>query len=155
VLDAGAVVHGMLRGDIEPTYTPRNCLDVLAQQVVAMVGMQDWGVDALFRVVRQAYGYHESRVLPTLPCSTCSAASTPARTSASCARASRGIVSTTDGRAARHAPPGRAQRRHIPDQGQFGVYLPDGKTLLGTLDEEFVFETRLGDVFTLAAAPGE
>ena len=39
----------------------------------------------------------------------------------------------------------------IPDPGQFRVYLPDGKTLLGTLDEEFVYETRVGDVFTLGS----
>ena len=37
ILDAGAVAHGMLQGDIEPTYTPQQCLDVLSQQIVAMV----------------------------------------------------------------------------------------------------------------------
>ena len=38
-----------------------------------------------------------------------------------------------------------------PTRAQFRVYLPDGKTILGTLDEEFVFETRVGDVFTLGS----
>ena len=39
----------------------------------------------------------------------------------------------------------------IPDRGQFNVYLGDRKTRLGTLDEEFVFETRPGDVFALGS----
>ena len=39
----------------------------------------------------------------------------------------------------------------IPDRGLFRVYLPDRKTLLGTLDEEFIYETRRGDVFTLGS----
>ena len=38
----------------------------------------------------------------------------------------------------------------IPDRGWFGVYLEDG-TRLGELDEEFVFEARLGDRFLLGA----
>ena len=40
----------------------------------------------------------------------------------------------------------------IPDRGAFAAYLPDRKTRLGELDEEFVFETRPGDVFTLGAS---
>ncbi len=39
----------------------------------------------------------------------------------------------------------------IPDTGAFGVYLPDGKTRVGELDEEFVYETRTGDVFLLGS----
>lgn len=40
----------------------------------------------------------------------------------------------------------------IPDRGWFAVTLPDG-TRLGELDEEFVFESRLGDKFYLGAFP--
>jgi len=39
----------------------------------------------------------------------------------------------------------------IPDRGSFGAYLSDRKTRLGELDEEFVYETQPGDVFTLGA----
>ena len=42
----------------------------------------------------------------------------------------------------------------IPDSGSFGAYLRDGKTQLGELDEEFVFETRIGDMFMLGARSG-
>ena len=39
----------------------------------------------------------------------------------------------------------------IPDRGAFGAYLGDGKTKLGELDEEFVYETRVGDAFMLGS----
>ena len=50
---------GMLRGEVEPTYTPRQPLDVLAQQIVAMAGNEELEVDALFALVRQAWPYRE------------------------------------------------------------------------------------------------
>ena len=37
----------------------------------------------------------------------------------------------------------------IPDTGQFPVYLGDGGPRLGELDEEFVFERRVGETFVL------
>ncbi len=40
----------------------------------------------------------------------------------------------------------------IPDTGAYDVYLADGKTRVGTLDEEFIFETRPGDVFMLGSS---
>ncbi|MBN2002882.1 MAG: hypothetical protein JXA21_05965, partial [Anaerolineae bacterium] len=39
----------------------------------------------------------------------------------------------------------------IPNTGAFGAYLADGKTKLGELDEEFVFETRIGDTLMLGS----
>ena len=49
-----AVSGAMHEGRVESTRYPRNPLDVLAQQIVAMVGMDEWGVDALFAAVRRA-----------------------------------------------------------------------------------------------------
>ena len=37
----------------------------------------------------------------------------------------------------------------IPDTGQFPVYLGDGGPRLGELDEEFVYERRVGEAFIL------
>src|SRR5207302_10278265 len=54
VMEAAAVAHGMLAGEIETTHTPENPLDVLAQQVAAMVGVEDWEYDDLLSLVRQA-----------------------------------------------------------------------------------------------------
>src|SRR6184192_1697851 len=59
LLEAAAVVEGMLEGRIESTVVPRRALDVLAQQVVAMCAMDEWKVDELAAVVRRAYPYSE------------------------------------------------------------------------------------------------
>ena len=40
----------------------------------------------------------------------------------------------------------------IPDTGQYPVYLGDGGPRLGELDEEFVFERRVGETFMLGNA---
>ncbi|HHX42486.1 MAG TPA: DEAD/DEAH box helicase [Chloroflexi bacterium] len=150
LLDAGAVAHGMLRGDIEPTYTPHNCLDVLAQHIVAMVSMEPWAVPDLFRLVRQAYGYHNlSRdalvsVLDMLSGRYPSDAFRELRPRIAWDRVHDTLVALPGSRLLAITNGGT-----ITDRGLFRVYLPDRKTLLGTLDEEFVFETHVGDVFTL------
>src|SRR5437763_10277787 len=54
-----AVTDAMHNGAIEPTRMPRNPLDVLAQQLVAMVAVDDWHADELFAAVRGAAPYAE------------------------------------------------------------------------------------------------
>src|SRR2546423_14338879 len=49
----------MFAGAVEPLRYPRNPLDIVAQQVVAMTAMDDWGVDDLDRVIRQAAPFAE------------------------------------------------------------------------------------------------
>src|SRR5213075_1306777 len=39
----------------------------------------------------------------------------------------------------------------IPDRGLFGVFTPDGRRV-GELDEEMVFESRVGETFLLGAS---
>src|SRR5262249_53465174 len=55
LLEQAVLAREMAAGHVEPLRVPANCLDVLAQQVVAMVAVEDWDVDALFRLVRRAY----------------------------------------------------------------------------------------------------
>ena len=156
LVEAAAVARGMLEGDVEPTATPRNPLDVLAQQIVAMVGVETWSATALFDLVRQAYAYQE---LPR--------------------PAFDGVLEMLSGAYQRLGGPGHASLRAriawdrvndrlaalpgtrmlatgnpgvIPDTGAYDVYLPDRKTKIGTLDEEFIFETRVGDVFLLGSS---
>ena len=156
LVEAAAVARGMLEGDVEPTATPRNPLDVLAQQIVAMVGVETWSAAALFDLVRQAYAYQE---LPRA--------------------AFDGVLEMLSGAYQRLGGPGHASLRArivwdrvndrlaalpgtrmlatgnpgvIPDSGAYDVYLPDRKTKIGTLDEEFIFETRVGDVFLLGSS---
>ena len=112
------------RRDRGATY-PRNPLDVLAQQIVAMVAMEPWTVDELAAVVRRAGAVRRRcRGARSRRRSTCWPAATRATSSPSCGRASSGTADTgvLTGR------PG-AQRLAvtsggtIPDRGLFGVFL--------------------------------
>src|SRR5262249_56309531 len=49
-----AVARAMHDGAVEATRYPRNPLDIVAQQIVAMAAMDDWAVDDLFAVIRSA-----------------------------------------------------------------------------------------------------
>src|SRR5206468_325705 len=54
-----AVARAMHESQVESIRYPRNPLDVLAQQIVAMVAMEPWDVDALFAAVRGAAPFTE------------------------------------------------------------------------------------------------
>ena len=59
LLEATVVVQRMLQGAIEETRYPRNPLDVVAQQIVAMCAMDEWTVADLGRVLRRAANFEE------------------------------------------------------------------------------------------------
>jgi ATP-dependent Lhr-like helicase len=148
-----AVVGGMMAGDVEPTRVVQNSLDVLSQVIVAIVAIDDdWTSAALFDLVRDSYPYHQlsragfDEVLAMLSGKYPSdvAAELDARMSwdrvtdtLTSARGSRMVAVISGGT--------------IPDRGLYTVNLPD-RTRLGELDEEFVHETRVGDVFQLGSS---
>ena len=87
-----AVTRAMHEAQIESIRYPRNPLDVLAQQIVAMVAMEPWDVDELFQAVRARGAVR--RVEPrrsSTACSTCCRDAIRRTTSPTCARASPGI----------------------------------------------------------------
>ncbi|MGD8625654.1 MAG: DEAD/DEAH box helicase, partial [Anaerolineae bacterium] len=153
LLESAAIVRAMGRGDVEPSYAPQNSLDVLAQQVVAMVSVQDWEVDHLLALVRRAYPYHKltrrllDAVLDMLSGRYPSTAFRELRPRIAWDRVHDRLSALPGSRLLALRNGGT-----IPDRGTFGAYLPDRKTRIGELDEEFVFETRPGDVFTLGAS---
>ncbi len=152
VMETAGVAGGMLRGEVEPTYTPRNPLDVLAQQIVAMVSVEDWDVDALHRLVRQAYAYRDlshqalHAVLEMLAGRYHDASQRELAARLAWDRVNDRIMALPGSRNLAVTNGGT-----IPNRGAFGAYLTDGKTKLGELDEEFVFETRIGDAFMLGS----
>ena len=91
LLEAAVVAERMLAGEIEHTRYPRNPLDVLAQQLVAMCAVEERGVDELYDAVRQAAPFSASLVRSSWPSSTCSPAGTRATASRSSGRAWSGI----------------------------------------------------------------
>ena len=149
------IVERMRAGAIEALAVPANPLDVLAQQVVAMVALEDWTVDHLLATVRRAAPY---------------------------ATLTRGVLEATlDMLAGRYPAEEFAELRPrlvwdrvtgtltgrrgaqriavtnggtIPDRGLFGVFIAgDGPgRRVGELDEEMVYESRVGDAITLGTS---
>jgi ATP-dependent helicase Lhr and Lhr-like helicase len=160
LVQTAVVVERMKDGAIEQLAVPASPLDVLAQQIVAMVAMDPWSVDDVEQLVRR---------------------------SAPFATLTRGVLeSVLDMLAGRYPSdefaelrPRLVWDRHtgvltgrpgaqrlavtsggtIPDRGLFGVFLAGGEEArkgagrrVGELDEEMVYESRVGDVFTLGSS---
>jgi ATP-dependent Lhr-like helicase len=151
-MELTAIVQAMRDGDVEPTRVVHNALDVLAQVIVAAVSVDEWTSADLFDVVRRAYPYHSltrpafDEVLAML------AGKYPSELAAELAQR------VTWDRVTDRLTGSRASRMTavisggtIPDRGLYTVNLPD-RTRLGELDEEFVHESRVGDVFQLGSS---
>ncbi|MFF8967644.1 DEAD/DEAH box helicase [Streptomyces globisporus] len=155
LVQAAVVTERMREGAIEALRIPANPLDVLAQQLVAMVALDSWQADDLLALVRRAAPFASlpesafTAVLDMLAGRYPSDAFAELRPRVVWDR----VGGTVTGR------PG-AQRLAvtsggtIPDRGLFGVFLAGadpkkGGGRVGELDEEMVYESRVGDVFTL------
>ncbi len=153
LLVAAVVAQRMHAGQIEETRVPRNPLDVLAQQVVAMVAAADGplAVDEVAAVVARAYPFAElsrevlegvldmlsgrypsdefAELRPRLVWDRLAGALSP--------RPGARMLAVTSGGT-------------IPDRGLYGVFTPAGGRV-GELDEEMVYESRVGETFLLGA----
>ncbi|MCA1217474.1 ATP-dependent helicase [Streptomyces sp. 8L] len=155
LVQAAVVTERMRDGSIEALRVPANPLDVLAQQLVAMVALDTRQADDLLETVRRAAPFASlpesafTGVLDMLAGRYPSDAFAELRPRVVWDR----VAGTVTGR------PG-AQRLAvtsggtIPDRGLFGVFLAGadpkkGGGRVGELDEEMVYESRVGDVFTL------
>ena len=152
LLECAVVAKRMRTGEIEETVIPRNPLDVLAQQIVAMVADEEWDVDEIERVVKSAEPYGDlsreqlENVLDMLDGRYPSERFAELRPRIVWDR----TAGTVRGRkGARQLAVTNAGT--IPDRGLFGVHLPDGRRV-GELDEEMVYEARAGQVFLLGAS---
>ncbi len=152
LLEAAAVVERMHQRQVEQTRYLRNPLDVAAQQIVAMCAMDDWGVQKLAAVLRRCACFVDlsdevlNSVLDLL------SGTYPAEEFAELRP--RIIWDRAAGELRGRAGAQRLAVTNagtIPDRGLFGVFLPDG-TRVGELDEEMVYESRVGETFLLGAS---
>ena len=157
LVQSAVVAERMRSGQIEELKIPHNPLDVLAQQIVAMTAVDDWLVDELELTVRKAAPFGGltrpilEAVLDML------AGRYPSEEFAGLRP--RIVWDRVAGTI--RARPG-AQRLAvtsggtIPDRGLFGVFLATDTgrqpRRVGELDEEMVYESRVGDVFVLGAS---
>src|SRR5579862_1737239 len=153
LLESAVVAQRMRAGLIEETQIPRNPLDVLAQHIVAICADEEVEVGELHDLVRRAYPFADlsraqlENVLDML------AGRYP---SDEFAELRPRIVWDRTGGTIRGRPGSRrlavTNAGTIPDRGMFGVFLVEGGGRVGELDEEMVYEARLGDTFLLGAS---
>ena len=112
LLESAVVAKAMREGAIEETHIPRNPLDVLAQQIVAICADEEIAVDDLYDLVRGAYPFAGlSRARSSRTCSTCSRAATRRTSSPSCGRGSSGTARPASSRGGRARGGSRSRTR--------------------------------------------
>lgn len=156
LLEQAVLAREMAAGRVEAVRTPINCLDILAQQLVAMAAVDAWDVPALYGLVRRAYPFRD---LPAQAFETVlemisgryrfnAATGSPSSLTALQPRVSWDRIHNR-----LHGLPGSQHLAlvsggTIPDTGQHAAYSPGG-VRIGELDEEFIYERRVGDTFLL------
>ena len=148
-------VERMRTGGIEALRVPANPLDVLAQQVIAITALDAIAVDELFELVRRSAPFAQ---LPRSAFEATLDLLSGRYPSEEFAELRPRLVWDRVGQTLTGRP--GAQRLAvtsggtIPDRGLFGVFLAGGEgpgRRVGELDEEMVYESRVGDVFALGA----
>ncbi len=139
LLECAALLDAVRRGELDRIVVPQKPLDVLAQQIVAEVSAREWEEDALYRALKAAWPYRDlsrdeyNDVVRML---------------------AEGF-STRRGRRSAYlhhdAVNGRLRGRRgaIPDQFDSDVILSPEGVMIGTLNEDFAFESLPGDIFQL------
>lgn len=162
LLQSAITLKRMLAGQIEELQTISNPLDVLAQQTVAAVaaaGAEGLSTEAWYETVCRAHPYRElsrevfdsvidlvSGIYPATDFADLKPRVVHDRTS--------GVLTPRPGAQRLAVTSGGT----IPDRGMFGVFLMHGgegdraPRRVGELDEEMVYESRVGDIFTLGAS---
>src|SRR4051812_47373089 len=155
LLECAVVAQRMREGKIETTVVPKNPLDVLAQQIVAMAATSEdepLAVDQLAAMLARTYTYAElsrtqlENVLDMLDGRYPSEEFGELRPRIVWDRVNGTIRARKGARALAITNAGT-----IPDRGLYSVNLPDGRRV-GELDEEMVYEARAGQVFLLGAS---
>jgi ATP-dependent Lhr-like helicase len=154
LVQCAVVAERMVDGGIEATTYPRNPLDVLAQQIVAMCAMEPWTVEDLASVVRRCAPFASlpqsalEAVLDMLSGRYPSDEFAELRPRITWDRVT-GVLAGRPGAQRLAVTSGGT----IPDRGMFGVFLVGEKaSRVGELDEEMVYESRVGDVFLLGSS---
>jgi ATP-dependent helicase Lhr and Lhr-like helicase len=153
LLEATVVVQGMRAGEVESIRVPDSALDVLAQQIVAMVAVDAWRVDDLERLIRRTASYRElsraalTGVLDMLAGRYPSDELAELRPRLTWDRQTDVLIGRKGARLLSVVSGGT-----IPDRGTYAVHVGPGGPRVGELDEEMVGESRKGETFLLGAS---
>jgi len=149
LVECVALQKALEKGELDAITIPAAPLDVLAQQLVAELAARDWQVDDLYRLVCNAWPYHELTKESFLAVIRMLADGYSTRRGR---RAALVFYDAINGQL-RARPAARLTALQnggaIPDHFDSEVImLPQGHRI-GTLNEDFAFESIAGDIFQL------
>jgi len=152
LLAAAASVGAALEADIDPVKPPRTPLDVLPQVLLAMVLFEERALDDLFDEVRSFSPFQELKRQEF----DAVAGMMAGRYSGSRLKELAGRVYLDTERNSMRARERAAMLLYssggsIPDRGYYAMRLAGDGTKIGELDEEFVFERRVGNSFSFGS----
>jgi len=153
LVEMAVVGKGMMDGNVAPVAIPQNPLDMLAQQIVAMVAVEPWKVDDLYEFFRRAYPYR-------------SLGRDGFQATVQMVAGQFGEGKLRDLRAKVFLDPISQTLRALPqsrrlaileggaiiDSGEFQVTIRDSGVNIGKWHEELIHETRVGDVVWLGSS---
>jgi ATP-dependent helicase Lhr and Lhr-like helicase len=149
LVECTALLDAVRRGELDRVQVPQNLLDVLTQQIAAEVSSTEWNEDALFALVRGAYGYRDLQRADFDQCVAMLAEGFSTRRGRHGALIHRDAVN-------KRVRPRRGGRLTaitsggaIPDNADYRVMLEPESQLVGTVNEDFAVESLQGDIFQL------
>ena len=151
LLDTAVMAGAILSRDIEPVHPVISPLDVLAQIIVSMTGMETWDLDDLFGVIKTSYPYrslsrlHFDLVIEMLAGRYAGTRLRELKPRLAVERIENRVSARKGALQAVYFSGGT-----IPDRGYFHLRHQESGALVGELDEEFVWEAKIGQVFTLS-----
>ncbi|PJB33711.1 MAG: ATP-dependent helicase, partial [Deltaproteobacteria bacterium CG_4_9_14_3_um_filter_63_12] len=153
-VDAAVMARLITEKACEETRPVRAPLDVLAQVIVAMCVVEDWEIDALFAFVCSCWSYQTlarrdfDLVLEMLAGRYADSQIRELVPRLRIDRVTNKVTAKDGARLLLYRAGGV-----IPDRGYFNIRLQESGALIGQLDEEFVWERRIGDEFTIGTQP--
>jgi len=153
LVESSVLVRAIVDGQIDTTRIPTNCLDVLAQQIVAAVAADEWHGRALYELCRQSYCYRDldyedyERVLDMLSGNYVFDVEYPPYPKITWDKVNNVLYPERSARLIAFRSGGT-----IPDISDYDVYLESKQTRVGRLDEGFVEQLHTGDIFILGSS---
>ncbi|MCH9046243.1 MAG: DEAD/DEAH box helicase, partial [SAR324 cluster bacterium] len=147
--ECAALLDAVRREELDRLVMPEKPLDILAQHIVAATACEDWGGEALWRLIRRAWPYRQ------LDRAEFDAVVDMLVRGFRSGRGRHGAYLHHD--AVNDRLRGRRGARHaaivsggaIPDTAAYDVVLEPAALTIGSVDEDFAMESLPGDIFQL------
>jgi ATP-dependent helicase Lhr and Lhr-like helicase len=149
-LESAVLAKAMMNKEVEPIQPIKCALDMLAQIVISMVGTEIWDINELYNHIRCSFAYHSltwvqyELVINMLAGRFADSRIKELKQRVSIDRIDNTIIAKKGALLTLYLSGGT-----IPNRGNYTLRTSDKSNLIGDLDEEFVWEAKIGQIFTL------